>query len=310
MPGPSPVCCKRDWQSHDADACFCITRQTPGARPLMAYGLALLTALLGWWLSTGVILYLNHLPTNTYRWSLAAATVLLGGCLYTLPTVATDPGTAGVLLAFAQGLGIWAWLEMSYLMGFVTGPSAFACPPGTRGWRRFRLALGTSLYHELTVLLAGAAVFALTWDAANQVASWTFATLWLMRWSAKLNLFLGVANFHHEWLPEKLRYLSTYIERRPMNLLFPVSILLSTGVAIALFLGHLSPTLGASRLGDMLVCTLLLLAILEHWFLVLPLRDGRLWEWALRAANVDKTSTKTSTKIAPIAAVDGSPFSP
>lgn len=276
----------------------------------MTYWLALLTALLGWWLSTGVILYLNHLPTRTYRWSLGAASLLLAVCLYTLPAVARDPGTAGVLLAFAQGLGIWAWLEMSYLMSFVTGPAAFACPPGTRGWRRFRLALGTSLYHELAVLLAGATVFALTWNATNQVASWTFATLWLMRWSAKLNLFLGVANFHDEWLPEKLRYLSTYIKRRPMNVLFPVSILLSTGVAIALLLGHLSPTHGASRLGDMLVCTLLLLAILEHWFLVLPLRDGVLWEWALRAANVDKTSTKTSTKTGPIAAVDGSRFSP
>lgn len=272
----------------------------------MTYGLALLTALFGWWLSTGVILYLNHLPTTTYRWSLGAATLLLGVCLYTLPAVAADPDTAGVLLAFGQGLGIWAWLEMSYLMSFVTGPAAFACPPGTRGWRRFRLALGTSLYHELAVLLAGATVFALTWDAANQVASWTFATLWLMRWSAKLNLFLGVANFHDEWLPEKLRYLSTYIERRPMNLLFPVSILVSSGVAIALLLGQLSPTQGASRLGDMLVCTLLLLAILEHWFLVLPLRDGVLWQWALRTKNVDKTSTK----IASVAPMDGSQFSP
>jgi hypothetical protein len=33
--------------------------------------------------------------------------------------------------AFWQGLGIWAWLEMSYLMGFITGPAQHALPATT-----------------------------------------------------------------------------------------------------------------------------------------------------------------------------------
>ena len=35
---------------------------------------------------------------------------------------------------------------------------------------------------------------ALTWGGANQVGTWTFLVLWVMRLSAKLNVFLGVPN--------------------------------------------------------------------------------------------------------------------
>ena len=43
--------------------------------------------------------------------------------------------------------------------------------------------------------------------------------------------------------------------------------------------------------GWTLVATLLALAILEHWFLVLPLPDAALWNWAVRAAERRTRST-------------------
>jgi hypothetical protein len=124
---------------------------------------------------------------------------------------------------------------------------------------------------------------ATAWGEPNQVGAWSFIVLWLMRWSAKLNLFLGVPNLNEHWLPEHMQFLSTYMVRRPMNLLFPVSVTAATVV-----LGLLVQVASAESTGDfdraafMLVATLLALGILEHWFLVLPPSEDLLWGWALR----------------------------
>jgi putative photosynthetic complex assembly protein 2 len=248
-------------------------------------------ALLSWWLSTGVILYLNHLPQATHRWSLGVASVLVAGGLYLLPGVSIDPSRAGAAAGFFLALLFWGWLEMSYLMGFVTGPRSAPCPPGATGGERFRLAVQTSLYHELAVVVVAAAIIALTWGNPNQVASWTFVVLWLMRWSAKLNLFLGVVNYNQEWFPEHLRYLGSYTRRRNMNLLFPLSVGVGTVVATALITHGLHGADEFERSSHALVGALLALAVLEHWFLMLPLRDSALWQWALRE-KVDNLSTK------------------
>ena len=41
----------------------------------------------------------------------------------------------GGLLAAALALAVWGWLEISYLMDFITGTHNRPCPPGARGWR-------------------------------------------------------------------------------------------------------------------------------------------------------------------------------
>jgi len=105
--------------------------------------------------------------------------------------------------------------------------------------------------------------------------------LWLMRWSAKLNLFLGVPNLN-DWLPDHLAYLKTYMPKRSMNLLFPVSVTLPTVIVVLLASQALGPDArDFSSVGLILAATLLALGILEHWLLVLPLPDEALWAWAL-----------------------------
>jgi putative photosynthetic complex assembly protein 2 len=247
------------------------------------YLIDLVFAMFAWWFGTGVVLYLNQLPERTHRWSLSAATLIMLAALHGLAQSAQDASSRGALLAFTQALLVWAWMEMSYFTGALTGPDSSPCPADVSGWRRFRLALRTSLYHETAVAAAGLLIIALTVDAPNPVGCWTYTTLWLMRWSAKLNLFLGVANVHDEWFPRRLAYLSTYIRRQPMNLLFPLSVCAGTVAATWMF--------GAAETDDsfrmtahVLVGTLLALGTLEHWFLVLPLRDSLLWQWALKAA--------------------------
>ncbi|MEQ8264862.1 putative photosynthetic complex assembly protein PuhE [Pseudohaliea sp.] len=252
---------------------------------MSAYLVAFITALLGWWLSTGVILYLNLLPRDSHRWSVLAFSTLGLFSLTLLPHVAGDPTPLGAAAGFAIALAVWGWLEISYLMDFITGTHNRPCPPEARGWRRFRLALGTSIHHELAVAGAGIAIIALSWGGDNQVATGTYLVLWIMRWSAKLNLYLGVSNFNEHWLPERSRYLVTYMRKRRMNYLFPVSITLGTAGTVLLLRAAIGAGDDFGRLGNTLVCSLLALAVLEHWFLVLPLRDSALWQWAISAAD-------------------------
>lgn len=251
---------------------------------MLSYGVAVCYALFLWWFSTGVILYLDKRPARTYRWSLLGATVVMVASFVALHAARDVGSMAGAYVGFTAGVLVWGWMEMSYFMGLVTGPRKTVCPQGCRGWRRFWLAIQTSLYHELTIVAAGAAMVWITWDSVNQVGTWTFVILWWMRWSAKLNLFLGVPNLNEEWLPEHIRFLTTYVSKRPMNLLFPVSVSVATVVMCLLVEAALDlPAASFASVALMLTATLLALAILEHWLLVLPLADAALWNWALDA---------------------------
>jgi putative photosynthetic complex assembly protein 2 len=251
---------------------------------MLSYAGAVAYALFLWWFSTGVILYLDKRPARTYPWSMLGATALLALSLVMLYLV-RDHGTAfSAYVGFTGGVLIWGWMEMSYFMGFVTGPRKDACPPESGGWRRFWLAIQTSLYHELAIVATGLTMVWITWDSVNQVGTWTFVILWWMRWSAKLNLFFGVPNLNEEWLPEHIRFLTSYLSKRPMNLLFPVSVSVATVIMSLLVEAALDlPATGFAAVALMLTATLLALAILEHWFMVLPLADGALWSWALDA---------------------------
>jgi putative photosynthetic complex assembly protein 2 len=258
---------------------------------MAAYALPVLFALFVWWFSTGVILYLDGLPRRTFGWSMAGATGLLAAALYGLAIGSGDASVAGAYLAFTCGVLIWGWHEISFLMGFVTGPRTHACPDGCAGWRHFGHGVQAILYHELAILATAAVVVGLTWGGANQVGTWTFMILWGMRLSAKLNLFFGVPNLHHEFLPEHLQYLRSFLNKRPMNLLFPVSVTGSSLIALVVVQGAVAHHASAFQTaGGLLLATLLALAILEHWFLALPLPDAALWRWAMGSRNRTRPS--------------------
>ena len=248
------------------------------------YGLPALYALFVWWFSTGVVIYLDGLPQRTFRWSMLGATALLGLSLYGLARSGADTSIGGAYLAFTCGLLAWGWQEISYYMGFVTGPRNKPCPEGCSGWRHFGHAIQTSLWHELAIIAASLAVVAITWGQPNQIGTWTFMVLWWMHQSAKLNVFLGVRNLNEQFLPEHLAFLKSFLTKKPMNLLFPVSVTVSTVIAVLLFrtalAGDASPFEAA---GYTFLGTLMTLAILEHWFLVVPLPAAALWNWGLKS---------------------------
>ena len=248
------------------------------------HGLPVLYALFLWWFSTGLILYLDGLPRPTFRWSMLGATGIAAAAFWGLAVSSGDASVGGAYLAFTCGLAIWGWHEISFLMGWVTGPSREPAAPGSGGWRHLGQAIRAILWHELAIAATAAAMLALTWGAANQVGLWTFLVLWVMRLSAKLNVYLGVPNLTEEFIPEHLAYLKSFMRKRPMNALFPVSVTLGTIVA-TLLLGEALAAEAASfeAAAFTFVGALLVLAVLEHWFLVLPLPDAALWSWALQS---------------------------
>ena len=250
-----------------------------------------------WWFSTGAILYLDGLPQHTFRRSLLGATAVLIAALAGVVRTASDTSVVGAYLSFSCGILIWGWLEMSFLMGFVTGPRRTPCPPGSRGWRRVRYAIEAILHHELALIAGAVIVAALSRNAANQVGLWTYLILWALRTSAKLNVFLGVRNLSEEFLPDHLRYLQSYFTRKSMNFLFPVSVTMATIAATWLWQVALDP---AARdfdvAGFSFLASLLTLAVIEHWFLVLPIPADALWRWGLSSRRSPTGSTDDAAR--------------
>lgn len=244
---------------------------------------AALFVLLSWWLGTGVVLYLDGLPRRTFPRSLAIAGAFSAVAVYGLVAGAEDTSTGAAYLTFGCALLIWGWHEMAFLMGYVTGPRKQVCPADARGWRRFRYAVAAVLHHEVALAATLAVIVALSWDAPNQVGAHTFAVLWVMRLSAKLNVYLGVRNLAVEFLPAHLDYLGSYFRKARLNPLMPMSII-GAGIAVFMLFGRATDPAATDFVvaGTTLVTSLLALALLEHIFLALPVPDAVLWRWALR----------------------------
>jgi putative photosynthetic complex assembly protein 2 len=250
----------------------------------MQYLLPFAFTVLVWWASTGAILYLDGLARRTHRTTMAATTVVAGLAVWGLWFSSGQTTVAGAYCGFTCAILIWAWQEVGFLLGYVTGPRRTPCPPGLRGGPRFRAALEAVAHHELALVVLALFVAFATWDRPNQTGLWTYLVLWTMRQSAKLNVFLGVRNLNADFLPEHLKYLQTYFVRAPMNPLLPVSVAAATVVAIPLWQAAAAAGASAFEVASVtLVASLLSLAILEHLLLVLPLPAERLWSWGMKS---------------------------
>jgi putative photosynthetic complex assembly protein 2 len=245
-------------------------------------GLALGIAVLLWWGSTAALLWLaNRYPHR--RESLGALSVVYVLAWFFALRLGESTEQAAFIGSFLMGLLIWGFLEFAYLAGTIAGPLASrrACPPELSGWARFKGALMTGLWHELAVLATAGLLWLGLWQSSNALAAQSFSLLAIARWSAKLNLFLGVPNLHQEFFPERMRYLASWTRVEPMNSLFPFSVTLGA-VAIGYFgVSALQAASPEAALPSALLGALAALAVLEHWFLVMKVDDGRLWRWAL-----------------------------
>jgi putative photosynthetic complex assembly protein 2 len=253
-----------------------------------SYVFPALFSLFVWWFSTGAIIFLDNLPSKTFIYSIFGASAVLAGCLLGLHITAAQSTVTAAYEAFFFGLFAWGWQEITFYMGYVTGTRNEPCPEGCSGWAHFVHAVQTSLYHELAIIGSAIAIVALTWHQPNQIGMWTFMVLWWMHQSAKLNVFFGVRNLNEEFLPEHLTFLKSFLKSKPMNLFFPISITVSMVITTLLWTHAIHATTSFERSGDTFLGTLMALAILEHWFLVIPLPAGKLWQWGLASRKPSK----------------------
>lgn len=257
-------------------------------------------AALAWWFSTGAILWLVH------RWPHVNGAGAVGLCVTGLIAIlvaqmsaaATD--AAGAYLSFGAALALWGAIEISFLTGWITGPNRAMCPPDVSGLRRFRLAAGSVMHHEVLIAACLVVLALATLGQGNQTALAVFGTLALMRLSAKLNLFFGAPNLSDGLAPPSLRHLRSYFHHAVFNPLFPVSLLVgATLAAIAATVAISAPPFSSQETGAALTFALLVLALLEHALMMTPLDDSRLWRWAAK-----KTA---APRIAPINQPPSSP---
>lgn len=257
-----------------------------------------LAAIFVWWFSTGAILLAVRRADRRGSGAHLLAVIMglpllaLGGAGVAFSLV--TPTVAGVYAGFLGALAVWGWIELAFLTGVVAGPIRMPCPPGLTGLARFRRAWGTVAHHEMLLTLGLLAIVLATQAAGDtgagvQVALWTYAILFFARISAKLNLFFGVPRINVEFIPLRLDHLKSYFRRGPITAAFPVSVTLLT-FALGCFAERLwSATTGAEVAGFTLLTALCALALLEHWLMVVPLPDAKLWRWMLPAPK-DMTS--------------------
>jgi putative photosynthetic complex assembly protein 2 len=265
---------------------------------------AVLFAVFIWWFSTGIVLLLNGMQVRARRLSLLISSLLGLAALYALAHTAQQTTPAAAYCAFTSALLVWGWHELSFLSGWITGPQKTALKPGHAHGTRFQQAVSAILWHELGILAVGVLIVALTWQAPNQVGTWTFLVLWAMRTSAKLNLFLGVRNLSEEMLPPHLVYLASFFRRRAMNWLFPIAVAAAAATLVWMVQQAVDPHTDAVRtLGLTLVGTMLALAIIEHGMLVLPVSTTALWRWAMRSKAGVHAGAKSDAHLHPPVAV-------
>ena len=251
----------------------------------MSPWIATLIALFVWWFATGAILmvvkYADRAGPRARQMATLAGLPLMALGIWGYEVSLADTSVTGAYIAFLSALGIWGWIELAFLTGIISGPIQKPCPPNVPEWERFLRAWGTVAFHE--ILLVGALIIVLMdgWTAANTFGMWTFIILYFARVSAKLNLYFGVPKINTEFLPAALMHLPSHFRIARLNWVFPISVTaLTFAVACWLERLHAAQTTGEA-IGFSLLTAITALALLEHWLMVLPLPDERLWRWML-----------------------------
>lgn len=239
-----------------------------------------------WWGSTAMIARMIVGHPQRYRGLLQLCSVIgvIGlAAILLMREINTGISAMGSLVA---ALAVWSWIEVTFLTGRVTGLVATRGAPlasaATRGFfARATAAIAAILWHELLIIATVMIVAVASLGEPNDLALQILLLLWLMRSSAKLNLFLGVRNLGEGFLPPHLQHLLEFMRQRRMNPLMPVSLLLG-GVLAWHFGGLAFEAVSAhATAAAAILATLAALATLEHLLMILPVPAEALWRWSL-----------------------------
>jgi putative photosynthetic complex assembly protein 2 len=242
---------------------------------------AAMFAMFSWWLGTGAILWLVRLPTATFRWSMFGLSFLLGLSLWTAAISMRSHTVINAYIGFVSVIAMWSWHEMAFLTGWLTGPRRVVLDLGLTMRQRFIQSLQVLLHHEMALILNFGLLVALQQGQPNHMALCTFALLWCMRLSAKLNLFFGVPFVGEQYLPVHLRYIGSYFKQAPVTWCFYLTMGVSC-VTWGWMVWEVQSGLVLVNAAWVLLCSLLGLAIIEHLLMVFAMPLQNLWSWAMK----------------------------
>jgi len=241
--------------------------------------------LFAWWFFTGAILLVvrradaGNTVAHGRNVFLSVPLLALGAAGLLISSTALTVGN--VYMSFISVLLIWGWIELAFLSGVITGPEKRPCPDALNGMARFTRAWHTVSHHEILLALAFLAIVLMTTGAENTFGLWTYFILFAARISAKLNLFFGVPRINMEFVPLPLAHIKSYFTKGPITVAFPLGVTFLSIMAVCFAERLVSADTTAAVVGFSLLTALSALAALEHWLMVVPLPDAKLWRWML-----------------------------
>lgn len=256
--------------------------------------IAAVSAVFSWWFFTGIILLLvrraDRRGGNAHSANVALSVPVFALGVAGLVVSGGALSVANVYIAFISVLLVWGWIELAFLSGVIMGPERRPCPEGMQGWARFVRAWHTLSYHEMLLLCGLLIVTVTTATAENTFGFWTYLILFVARISAKLNLFFGVPRINTEFVPKPLEHLTSYFNQGSITIAFVLGVSFLSFATACLAERLFTAETAQMQVGFALLLALSTLATIEHWLMVVPLPDAKLWRWMLPAL---PTTSKT-----------------
>ena len=259
--------------------------------------IAAFTAIFAWWFLTGILLFIvkkvDQVNPKAHKIvAISLSPILLFGCAIYWTSLSKS-NLEAIYWSFFGSLSIWAWFELAFLLGLMNGPNKEYYKKSSSKKDRFYQAWSAIAYSELILFTSLLVMTFLSFGAENKVGLWTYGILYCARVCAKLNLFLGVPNINSDFLPIPVKHLSSYFKVGNTSWFFPISITL---ISFCLFFWVdriCAPGINNTAVvGYTLLASLTALALVEHWFMVVSVKDAELWRWMLpKAANQEQRLT-------------------
>ena len=241
-----------------------------------------LIAMLSWWFGTGIILLLVRLPKERFSIARGFWTLMSVAALFFIAQSMRDDSNSSAYLGFISTIVLWGWHELAFLTGWIAGSRKSELENNLTFWNRFKQSVQVIWHHELALFATLVVLLLLQIGRPNHTAICTYALLWLMRLSSKLNLFFGVPQVGEEYLPAHLSYLGSYFKKSAVSLFFYLSMGLSCVTWVLIVWQGQSGQVSITP-HWVLLATLLGLAIVEHLLMMIPFSLERVWGWALKS---------------------------
>jgi putative photosynthetic complex assembly protein 2 len=178
---------------------------------------AVLFAIVLWWVSTGAIIVMYRKEPWTYDASVGAYTVVAAASMAVLVLLRNTSELWAIYVCFSAGTLVWGWNLACYYTGYITGPKDPQPRDNLSDAERFHHAIRRSAHHEWVSVLLVVASVGLAWGATNRAGFGCIILFYTLHMLAKLSIYFGVANFSGAWLPAHLQYITAYFGPRQFH---------------------------------------------------------------------------------------------